>query len=449
MSQANPNIIQSNRVQPKRRRDLEVMGALVVLGLIFFHSARIFDEGDFYVKNLPPSYLVTTVLSFAVTWAMPLMFLMAGMAVWYSLRKRTAGQFVNERFRRLFIPLVFGVLVLIPPQVYIGLHQDPAYSESYWEFLPHFFNVEMSLAKFPFIIYPASETMLFEYGQLWFLVVLFGFSLVLIPLFIYLRRPAGRQIIEWNARFFARPWFVFLLAIPLAAIQITLGARVEVAVWNPFAYALFIVYGFLIAADSRFGRSFQKNWKAAIMLGSLCFLSYMGFYLYVILSEVQGADPFKDFDLASVGFRFFFALCGWFWIVAILGLAGRLTQPHTGTKQKGAGSESSDDKPPKLDTAHLEKTSKPSRADRFVRYASKAQMPIYVLHQTIIVVIGFFVVRWQLIWPAKYLLISLSTMVVTLTVYDVAVRRTRVTRFLFGLKPQKKEQVPAPIPRTS
>ena len=74
-------------------------------------------------------------------------------------------------------------------------------------------------------------------------------------------------------------------------------------------------------------------------------------------------------------------------------------------------------------------------------------MPIYVLHQTIIVIIGFFVVRWQLIWPAKYLLISISTLAVTLAVYDVAVRRTRVTRFLFGLKPQKKEQVPVPVPR--
>ncbi|NCF67495.1 MAG: acyltransferase family protein [Chloroflexi bacterium] len=448
MSLDNPNIVRTKRVQPKRRRDLELMGALVVLGLIFFHSARIFDEGDFYVKNLPPSYIVTTVLSFAVTWAMPLMFLMAGMAIWYSLRKRTAGQFVNERFRRLFIPLFFGVLVLIPPQVYIGLHQDPAYSESYWEFLPRFFDVEMSLARFPFIISPAPETMLFEYGQLWFLVVLFGFSLVLIPLFVYLRRPAGRYIVEQSANFFARPWFVFLLAIPLAAIQITLGAKVEVAVWNPYAYALFIVYGFLIAADSRFGRSFQKNWKAAIMLGSLCFLSYMGFYLYVILSEVQGADPFRDFDLASLGFRFFFALCGWFWIVAILGLAGRLTQPHAGTSQRtpsGVG----DDKPGEKESQVFEESRKTSRLQRFMRYASKAQMPIYVLHQTIIVIIGFFVVRWQVIWPAKYLVISFSTLVVTLVIYDVAVRRTRATRFLFGLKPKKKEQTVVRAPGTS
>ena len=153
MSQDNPDIVHTNRAQPKRRRDLEVMGALVVMGLIFFHSARIFDLGDFYVKNMTTSNLVATVIIFAVTWAMPLMFIMAGMAVWYSLRKRTAGQFMGERFRRLFIPLVFGVLVFVPPQVYIGLHQDPAYAESYWAFLPRFFNIQISLASYPFITY--------------------------------------------------------------------------------------------------------------------------------------------------------------------------------------------------------------------------------------------------------------------------------------------------------
>ena len=332
MSQDNPDIVHTNRVQPKRRRDLEMMGALVVLGLIFFHSARIFDLGDFYVKNVPTSNLVATVIIFAVTWAMPLMFLMAGMAVWYSLRKRSAGQFVGERFRRLFIPLVFGVLVLIPPQVYIGLHQDPAYLESYWAFLPRFFDVEISLASYPFIILPAPESGLFEYGQLWFLVVLFGYTLVLLPLFLYLRQPSGVKLMERGAGTFARPWFVFLLALPLAAIQTILGGEVRLATWNSYAYMLFIFYGFLIAADSRYGRSFQSNWKSAALFGSLTFL--VSLTLIIVLTEFRGADPFLDNDLASLAFRFIYALSGWFWIVAILGLAGRLTRTRTSAKQK-------------------------------------------------------------------------------------------------------------------
>lgn len=446
MSQDSPDIAGSNRVQPKRRRDLETMGALVVLGLIFFHSARIFDSGDFYVKNEPTSYLVDAVIAFAVTWAMPLMFLTAGMAVWYSLRKRTAGQFVSERFRRLFIPLLFGVLVLIPPQVYIGLQSDPAYSDSYWEFLPRFFDVKINLARFPFIIHAAPETGLFEQGQLWFLVCLFAFSLVLLPLFLYLRRPAGLQLVERGAGFFARPWAVFLLALPLVAIQTMLGGEVPLAGWNRYAYALLILYGFLIAADGRFARLFQRNWKSAALLGSLTVLAGLG--LYVVRLEAQGVDPFLEYDSGSLAFRFLFALSGWFWIVAILGLAGRLTQPRTRIKHKGTGLESGNDKLLGSDIPSLKQSRKPSRVDYLMRYIGDAQLPIYVLHQTIIVAIGFYVVRWQVNWPLKYLVIALATLVVTLAIYDIAVRRNWVTRFLFGLKPQKKERaaVPAPHP---
>jgi hypothetical protein len=434
----NPNAAPPTLVQPRRRRDLEMMGALVVLGLIFFHSARIFDSGDFYVKNETTSILVDVVVGFAVTWAMPLMFLMAGMAVWYSLRKRTAGQFAGERSRRLFIPLLFGVLVLIPPQVYIDLHSDPAYSESYWEFLPRFFDVKIDLAEFPFIIRAAPESGLFETGQLWFLVCLFAFSLVLLPLFLYLRRPVGLHLVEQTAGFFARPWVIFTLALPLAAIQTTLGGEVGLAGWNRYAYALFILYGFLIAADGRYSRSFKRNWKPAIVLGIVTFLAYLG--IYIVRTEVQGADPFLDDDPASLAFRFIFVLSGWFWIIAILGLAGRLTQPRAGYKQRGTGPESGTVKLLEPDTQSLEQTREPSRTDHLMRYLGDAQMPIYVLHQTIIVAIGFFVVRWQVGWGVKYLVIVLATLVITLATYDIAVRRTRATRFLFGLKPQKKER---------
>ncbi len=82
-----------------------------------------------------------------------------------------------------------------------------------------------------------------------------------------------------------------------------------------------------------------------------------------------------------------------------------------------------------------------------MRYASEAQLPIYVLHQTIIVAIGFFVVTWGLDWPLKYLVIALATLVATLGLYDVLVRRTQLTRFLFGMKPLRKERAAVPAAR--
>ena len=110
--------------QPKRRRELDVMGMLVVVGLVFFHTAQIFYYADFFVKNEPPNIerlnqvVATVFVAFAGLWGMPLMFLIAGMAIWYSLRRRTAGEFLRERVGRLLVPFVTGMLIIVPVMVY-------------------------------------------------------------------------------------------------------------------------------------------------------------------------------------------------------------------------------------------------------------------------------------------------------------------------------------------
>ena len=70
-------------------------------------------------------------------------------------------------------------------------------------------------------------------------------------------------------------------------------------------------------------------------------------------------------------------------------------------------------------------------------YASEAQLPFYVLHMTPIVILGFYIVRWQVGALVKYLAISLASFVVTLVAYDTGVRRTGVTRFLLGMRPRQ------------
>ena len=74
--------------------------------------------------------------------------------------------------------------------------------------------------------------------------------------------------------------------------------------------------------------------------------------------------------------------------------------------------------------------------DRVTRYAGESQLPFYVLHMTPIVIIGFYVVQWDVNALLKYLVIVLSALVVALLLYDIGVRRTRLTRFLFGLRPK-------------
>ena len=166
-----------------RRQDLDLMRAAVVGGLIFFHTARIFDPLDFYVKDQPPNLPLTLFVFFAGLWGMPLLFVVSGLGAWYSLRSRTATGFVRERLARLLVPFLVGLLLVVPPQVYFRLRfeqQDPG---SYWQFYGDFFQVHLGL-KFPWFIRPDDPPDLFEPAHLWFLYFLLVYSLLL-PVLLY------------------------------------------------------------------------------------------------------------------------------------------------------------------------------------------------------------------------------------------------------------------------
>ncbi len=421
--------------QPKRCSELDAMGMLVVVGLMFFHTAMIFYPGDFFIKNAPPSWEISqlvalTFVSFSGLWGMPLMFLIAGIAIWFSLRKRTAAEFVRERVRRILVPFVVGLLVIVPPQVYYAaLQRDPTYSETYLQFLPQFFNVRFDLGSAMFIKgAPPGE--LFHLAHLWFLIYLFVFTLLLLPLFLYLRKPAGqcpepgggRRLIERWATFCARPWAIYLMALPVAVIEPALGTGLTGG-WSGYVYIPFLAYGFLFAADARFEQAARRHRKSALLLGIVAFLVYLGgFY---VLSEVGDVDPWTDYGLGSLLLRFFKGVTGWFWIVAIMGLA-------SGARREQPANPGGDANVPPPEPPSPPR--KPSLRERVVEYAGEAQLPFYVLHQTPIVVIGFYVVQWEVSTMVKYIVITLSSLVVTLLLYDIGVRRARLTRFLFGMR---------------
>lgn len=78
----------------------------------------------------------------------------------------------------------------------------------------------------------------------------------------------------------------------------------------------------------------------------------------------------------------------------------------------------------------------PRRLERVTRYANEALMPFYLIHEPVIVAVGFVVVGWRVPILAKYLLTVAATFAITFALFQV-VRRVRVTRFLFGMKPSR------------
>jgi glucan biosynthesis protein C len=152
----------------------------------------------------------------------------------------------------------------------------------------------------------------------------------------------------------------------------------------------------------------------------------LGFYV----SEVTGRDPAVAYDGWSVLWRFVKGIGAWAWIITIMGAVMSIVR----RRQQQAAPSAPHQHPPTIPTDNT-----PTLRGRAIRYANQAVLPVYVLHQTVIVVIGFYVVQWEVETLVKYLVIGFAALLITLLLYDLGVRRTAVTRLLFGMKPAARQ----------
>lgn len=298
---------------PRRRIELDALRALVVLGLVFFHAALVFDpDDDFYVKNADTTPVVTYFAGLGVVWAMPMLFLVAGLGSRHSIRRRGPRGFARERLLRLGVPLVLATLLIVPVPQWLRLRAaDPGYHESYWHFWPRFLTVHLDLGDFPFIL----SGKYFETGHLWFVVLLIAFCLLLAPVAAPFAAGAERaaQAVE------RRPALLLLPALPLAAINALLGMEESYAGWNRWAYLLFFLFGYALADDERIRAALRH---LAVPVG------VAGLALFAATAPGFSAadDPFTDWTPLALSTRALFSAAGWCWVTAILGLLDR--RPH-------------------------------------------------------------------------------------------------------------------------
>ncbi|MET8048533.1 acyltransferase [Streptosporangium sp. NPDC005286] len=392
--------------RPGRRPELDAIRTLVVVGLVFFHSALVFDtRDDYYVKNAETTDATTIAAGLGVVWAMPMLFLIAGLGSWHSLRRRDPAGFAVERLLRLGVPLVFATLTIIPVPQWLRLRADPDYHESYLRFLPRFFDVRLDLAEFPFVIQGEH----FEVGHLWFVLMLLAFSLLLAPLVRWFPHDLGRRIRDRLATAVRRRGAVLLPGVPVAVVSALAGLEEGFAAWSRWAYLLFFLYGFVLAADERFRAAMRRDAVPAGVLGLTLFL--IGMPGFLIAGNTPGGDPFTDLTALSIGVRTLYGMAGWCWLVAILGLLDR---------RRGAPAAARD--------------TPDGRGRRLYGYLAVAALPLYVLHQPIVVAVAYGVVGWHAPIVVKYLVIVAASLALTVAAYDLLVRRTRVTRFLFGMR---------------
>ncbi|MGI5274524.1 acyltransferase family protein [Nonomuraea sp. CA-218870] len=393
--------------RPARRGELDSVRVLVVVGLVFFHAALVFDASDdFYVRNAETTGVSIVVSALGVVWAMPILFLIAGFGARHSLRRRGPAGFAVERLLRLGVPLVFGTLTIVPVPQWLRLRADPGYHESYLAFLPRFFEVRFDPAEFPFVLQGAH----FETGHLWFMLLLLVYALMLAAVARPFPAARARGIADRLAAAADHRGALLLPALPVALLSALAGLEEEYAGWSRWAYLLFFCYGFVLAGDDRFRRAIRRDAPVAAALGVALPMAGLPMFL------LAGGDPFTDLSPMATVARAMYGVAGWCLLVGILGLLDRRAAARVaGARVAGA----------------------PSRGGarrRVYAYLAAAVLPLYILHQPIVVAVAYGVVRLDAPIAVKYPLIVAVSLLLTVAAYDLLVRRTRVTRFLFGMR---------------
>lgn len=164
-----------------RRNYIDNLRWICILLLFPYHAAMIFNcwgEG-FYVRGVSSEAISAFIIA-TYTWFMPLLFTLAGVSSYFALQKRSAGAYAKERMKKLLVPLLLGILLVVPAQTYFAERLHNGYIGGYFAQYRLFFTKFVDLSGY---------TGGFTVGHLWFLLYLFVISLLALPLMRwYLRR---------------------------------------------------------------------------------------------------------------------------------------------------------------------------------------------------------------------------------------------------------------------
>jgi hypothetical protein len=363
-----------------RRKYIDWLRIFGILLLFPFHAARVFDPREFnYIHSDATSSSCVAFMGIIWPWFMPLMFLVAGIATWYALQKRDAGQYVKERVSRLLIPLVLGIILIVPIQGYMARLQQGTLNGGYFNYLFTQFFLDFSdISGYRGTFTPA---------HLWFILYLFVFSCALLPLFMHIIHARQKKGLGFIGHLFNKGWFLILLFIPLTIFE----ALPDIGGKNPFFYGLYFTVGFFIASNEESIKAIEDTrwWSLGIIVISIP--------VYFFLQDF--AKGFADFAWQSILSAF---------VRNLYGLSALLTMLAFAYKYLNRGGKALD-------------------------YLNQAAFPVYILHQSVMMVIAYYILQWFNDITLQFVLIVMLTLIASLALFEVF-RHFTPFRIILGIK---------------
>jgi surface polysaccharide O-acyltransferase-like enzyme len=378
-----------------RQSYLDWLRMFAIIGVLLFHSAMPFAaEEGWHIKNKETSYLFTEFNFFLSRFRMPLLFFISGAVSYFILSKKSSIQFVKMRFHRLMIPLIFGMLMIVPPQVYME-RLTQGFQGNYLDFYPTIFEGKP---------YPEGNT---SWHHLWFILYLFIYNLIGAPLFVWMRSPIGRSwmtTLNWMSE---NKW-IYILVLPGVIVYTSLSVRFPqtndlIHDWSRLPYwFLFLLAGFLCIAHEPFLKSLERNRRISLLL-AFCTIICINYFRWNGLEPWDTISNWEN-DWRTYAFLPLYPLTSWFWVLALIGYGKTYI----------------------------------NRSHKMLAYINEAVYPFYILHQTIIVILAFYVVNVSDSILSKYLFIVILSFGLSIMIYHLIIRPNPACRYLFGMSPRKK-----------
>ncbi len=366
-----------------RRYDLDWLRVIVFGLLIFYHVGMFFVPWGFHIKNNIIYDWIRWPMLFLNQWRLPILFVISGMGTYYALSYRNVWQFNWERIKRLLIPLIFGMLFIVPPQIYFERLDKAEFVGSYFMY----FRTQAFVG-----VYPEGNI---SWHHLWFLPYLLIFSILLSPIFIRLKRKPS-IVVNWIKEKIQKPYGLYLFIIPLYFIEALVEPFFPVTHaliddWFNFVNSLVLFFfGFiLIASRKEFWNSVERIKNKALIVG------VVAFGMQLVIWIIGKDNIYIHFTEALIKVTNL-----WSWILVIFGFGAK----------------------------YLNKKSNK------LSYCNRAVYPFYILHQTITIIIGYYIMHIE--WPffPKFLILTIGTFLGSWLIYDLIILRIPILYPLFGIK---------------
>ncbi len=397
-------------MQPTSRQAyLDWLRIMAIIGVLFFHSAMAYvAEWAWHIKNKETSHLLLEFNFFLHQFRMQLLFFISGTVTYFMLQRRSSGGFIVLRLRRLLVPLLVGMLVIVPPQIYMERLTE-GFKGNFFDFYPSTFTTGA---------YPTGNL---SWHHLWFIAYLFLYDVIFAAIFKYLTSEKGKK--KWNGiNQLAKGKRIYLLALPGIILYTSLvhrfpetndlvNDRMYFFYWLFFLLAGFICMNFPALMDS-----LERNRRSSLTIAFLSILAIN--YLRWNQLEPYNVISGWEHDWRTFLYRSLYPITSWSWVFTAIGYGKR----------------------------YLNKKLK------VLDYLNQAVYPFYILHQTVIIIVVYYVVQTPETIIMKYLFTVLLSFLLTMGIYHLFVRPFAVTRFLFGMKPKKKAEkrsaIEAPLLKT-